>query len=366
MKRSWQIIKWVFSIFVGLLVFVFTSLQSYKFYLKETTKINTPNSISLLEEITLGGLKQWIFIRGADQNNPVLLFLHGGPGAPLMGMSSSRKYDAEMINHFTVVHWDQRGAGKSFYSDIPVDSMTLDRFFEDCNELIDYLRNRFHTQKIFVVAHSGGTVLGIKTAHKYPEKIHAYVGVAQVINESEQHKVSYDFLVEEAEKSGDVSRQNAIKAIGPPPYESAKEFLEMAGHVAQHGGFIRDERVRTKIVTLAINFLTSPEYSISEGISTFRNRGFDFTINAMWEELKNVDLSKEIQSIEVPIYFFEGKYDMTTPTVVVEEFYDNLDAEKGKNLFIFENSGHMPMIEEKEKYQDLLINVVLKESLKKH
>ena len=82
----------------------------------------------------------------------------------------------------------------------------------------------------------------------------------------------------------------------------------------------------------------------------------------MWEELKNVDLSKEIQSIEVPIYFFEGKYDMTTPTVVVEKFYDNLNAEKGKNLFIFENSGHMPMIEEKEKYQDLLINVVLKES----
>jgi pimeloyl-ACP methyl ester carboxylesterase len=364
MKRSLQIIKWVFSIFVGLLVFVFTSLQSYKFYLKETTKINTPNSISSLEEITLGGLKQWIFIRGADQNNPVLLFLHGGPGAPLMGMSSSRKYDAEMIKHFTVVHWDQRGAGKSFYSDIPVDSMTLDRFVEDCNELIDYLRNRFHTQKVFIVAHSGGTIIGIKTAYKYPEKIHAYVGVAQVINEYEQHEVSYDFLVEEAEISGDVDRLNAIKAIGPPPYESPKKFLEMEGHVVHYGGFMRDKRARAKIVTLAISFLTSPEYSLSEGIRTFRNRGFDFTINAMWEELKNVDLTREIQSIDVPIYFFEGKYDVTTPTVIVEKFYDSLDAEKGKNLFIFENSGHLPMIEEKEKYQDQLINVVLKESQK--
>jgi pimeloyl-ACP methyl ester carboxylesterase len=360
-----QIIKWAAYILVGLLLLFFISLQVYKYIIKNSTKIKTSNGISSLEEIKLGGLKQWIFIRGTDQNNPVLLFLHGGPGAPLLGMSSSRKYDAEMIKHFTVVHWDQRGAGKSFYSDIPVDSMTLDRLVEDCNDLIDYLRNRFHTQKVFIVAHSGGTIIGINTAYKYPGKIHAYVGVAQVINEYEQHKVSFDFLVEEAEKSGDVGRQNAIKAIGPPPYESPKKFLEMEGHIFHYGGFMRDKRARAQMVTLVISFLTSPEYSLSEGIRTFRNRGFDFTINAMWEELKNVNLTKEIQSIEVPIYFFEGKYDVTTPTVVVEEFYDNLDAEKGKKLFIFENSGHMPMIEEKEKYQDLLINVVLKERQEK-
>ncbi len=82
----------------------------------------------------------------------------------------------------------------------------------------------------------------------------------------------------------------------------------------------------------------------------------------MWEEMKNVNLTKEIQSIKVPIYFFEGKYDMTIPTVLVEKFYDNLNAEKGKKLIVFENSAHFPMIEEKESYQELLINVVLKES----
>ncbi|MHA2474935.1 MAG: alpha/beta fold hydrolase, partial [Promethearchaeota archaeon] len=296
--------------------------------------------------------------------NPILLFLHGGPGAPLLGMSSSRKYDAELIKHFTVVHWDQRGAGKSFRKDIPVDSMNLDRFVEDCNELIDYLRSKFHTQKVFVVAHSGGTVIGIKTAHKYPEKIHAYVGVAQVINEYEQQKVSYNFLVQKAEKVGDLGKQNAIKAIGPPPYESPKRFLKMAGQVDNYGGFLHSKSMKDMLF-LVFNFLTSPEYSLSEGIRTFLNKGFYFTINAMWEELKNVNLTKEIQSIKVPIYFFEGKYDVTTPTVVVEKFYDNLDAEKGKTLFIFENSGHMPMMEEKERYEELLINVVLKESLNK-
>jgi pimeloyl-ACP methyl ester carboxylesterase len=348
----------------GFLLLLYIGFLLYRNYLRNSTKIETSNGISSLEEITLGNLKQWIFIRGIDQNNPILLFLHGGPGAPLLGMSSSRKYDAELIKHFTVVHWDQRGAGKSFSHDIPIDSMTLDRFVEDCNELIDYIRNRFHTQKVFIVAHSGGTIIGIKTAYKYPEKIHAYVGVAQVINEHEQQKISYNFIVEEAEKSGDVKRQNAIKAIGLPPYESPKKFLKMSGYVAKYGGLLHSKSMIDMII-LALDFLTSPEYSLVEGIRTFRNKGFDFTINAMWEELKNVNLTKEIQSIKVPIYFFEGKYDVVTPTVVVEKFYANLDAEKGKTLLIFENSGHMPMMEEKERYEDLLINVVLKDSLKK-
>ena len=362
-KLFLQIFIWVASILTGLLLLVFISLLVYRNYLRNSTNIETSMGISLLEEITLGDIKQWIFIRGIDQNNPILLFLHGGPGAPLLGMSSSRKYDAELIKHFTVVHWDQRGAGKSFNSDIPVDSMTLDRFVEDCNELIDYLRNRFHTQKVFIVAHSVGTVIGIKTAYKYPEKIHAYVGVAQVINEYEQQKVSYDFIVEEAEKSGDVGRQNAIKAIGPPPYESYKKTLENEQHIDHYGGFFHGKSIN--MVIFMLNFLTSPEYSLSEGIGTLRNKGFDFTMNAMWVEIKNVNLTKEIQSIKVPIYFFEGKYDMTTPTVLVEKFYDNLDAEKGKKLVIFENSAHIPIIEEKERYEELLINVVLKDSLNK-
>jgi proline-specific peptidase len=363
MKMLIQIIKWATFLSAGLLLLGWISLLMYRVYLEKSTKIETPNGISSLEEISLGGLKQWIFIRGTDQDNPILLFLHGGPGAPLLGMSSSRKYDAELIKHFTVVHWDQRGAGKSFYSDIPVDSMTIDRFVEDCNELIDHLRNRFHTQRVFIVAHSGGTIIGIKAAYRYPEKIHAYVGVAQAINEYEQHKVSYDFLVEEAEKSGDVGKQNAIKAIGPPPYESPMKFIEMVGKVGNYGGFMHSKRAQ--MLTAALSFLTTPEYSLVEGFRTIRNEGFDFTMNAMWDELKEVDLTKEIQSIEVPIYFFEGKYDMAIPKVVVEEFYDNLDAKEGKKLFIFEESGHMPMIEEKEKYQDLLINVALRESQNK-
>ena len=364
MKRFLQIIKWVAYVLVGLILLVFISLQVYRTYLKKSTEIETSNGISSLEEITLGDLKQWIFIRGTDQINPVLIFLHGGPGAPAMGMSSSRNLDAELIKHFTVVHWDQRGAGKSYYSDIPINSMTFDRLVEDCNELIDYLRNRFNTQKVFIVGHSAGSIIGIKTAHIYPEKIHAYVGVGQIINDYELQKISYNFIVEEAEKSGDVKIQNTIKAIGPPPHDTLEKLNEKEGYIFRYGGVVRDNGVK-QMGALMLSFLTSPEYSLLEGFKTFMMKGYEFTMDAMWDEIKNINITKEIQSIKVPIYFFEGKYDMATPTVLAENFYDSLDAQKGKKLIIFENSAHFPMIEEKERYQELLVTVVLKESQNK-
>ncbi len=353
----------VLLIIIGILGFFLLALFGlllYKQYLKYTTRIDTPNGISSLEDITLGDLKQWIFIRGMDQENPVLIFLHGGPGEPSVGMSSSRRLDAELIKHFTVVHWDQRGGGKSFYSSIPVDSMTLDRLVEDCNELIDYLRNRFDTPKVFIVAHSSGTLIGIKTAYKYPEKIYAYVGVAQIINDHEHERISYDFVVEEAERSGNIKHQLAIKAIGPPPYDTPEKLWDKANYIVRYGGMMPDSSF-SKMIGLILPYLTSPEYSLSEGIRTIMGRGRNFTTYALWNEITKVNFTKEIGSTKVPIYFLEGKYDMITPTVVVEDFYSGLNAEKGKKLVIFEDSGHYPMLDEKEHYEDILVNTVLKE-----
>lgn len=364
MKRLFMAIKWAVYIFAGLIALALISLFVYRIYLKNSTKIETPNGISSLEEITLGGLNQWIFVRGSDQNNPVLIFLHGGPGSPMGGMSSSRQYDTELIKHFTVVHWDQRGAGKSFHRDIPIESMTYERMVEDCNELIDHLMNRFNVPKVFLIGHSGGTVIGLKTAYKYPEKIYAYVGVSQIVNEYEKQKMGYDFVVKEAKKFEDVKSQNALTLIGPPPYDNAKKTFKKAKYIVQYGGFIHDKPMR-KLVSIQLMFLTSPEYSLSQGLKTFQNKGLNFTMDAMWEEIKNVNFTEEIKSIDVPIYFFQGKYDMITPYISVKNFYNNLDANRDKKLIIFENSAHVPMMEERNKYLESIIHIVLKENEKK-
>jgi pimeloyl-ACP methyl ester carboxylesterase len=351
-----KILKWGAFIFAGLFLLLFACLFAYRIYLERTTRIETSNGISSLEEITLGNVKQWIFIRGTDQNNPVLLFIHGGPGAPLLGMSSSRVSDVELIKHFTVVHWDQKGAGKSYSRDIPIDSMTFDRLVEDCNELIDYVREKLNAEKVFIVGHSGGSIIGIKIAHRHPEKIHAYVGVAQIINDLEHQKISYKFIVDEAEKKGDTKILNAIEAIGPPPFDSFEEFDEKERYVSRFGGIYHGKGIM-QMWALGLSFITSPEYSLSEGIDTLTIKGYKFTMNAMFEEYKSINLTEEINSIRVPIYFFEGKHDMAIPLGPVEKFYDSLDAENGKHFIIFENSGHFPMVEEKEKYQELLIDL---------
>ncbi|UCC16736.1 MAG: alpha/beta hydrolase [Dehalococcoidales bacterium] len=358
------ILIWVACIMAGLSFLGMVSLLGYKVYLRFSTRISTPNGINSLEEITLGGQKQWIFIRGKNKDNPVLLFLHGGPGEPIGGISSSRRLDTGLISHFTVVHWDQRGAGKSYHSNIPVSSMTFDRLVEDCSELIDYLRNKLNVQKVFLVSHSAGTIPGIKTAYKYPEKIYAYTGVAQIINDYEQQVLSYEFVVEKAEKSGNVKVQNAIKAIGPPPYETSKKYYKLADQTGRYGGFIHKNGIG-KMMNLWFDYLTSPEYTLSEGINTRRCKGLHFTTNAMWEEITSTNITRDIQSLKVPVYFLMGKYDMITPTVQVEKFYDSVEVENGKRLLIFENSAHWPLIEEKGKYQDHLINIVLKDSLYK-
>jgi pimeloyl-ACP methyl ester carboxylesterase len=276
-------------------------------------------------------------------------------------MPSARVTDIELIKHFTVVHWDQRGAGKSYSPDIPVDSMTFNRLVEDCNELIDHVLDRLDAEKVFVVAHSGGTVIGLRLAHRYPEKIHAYVGVAQIVDDLAHQRISYDFIVGEAEKSGNQKILDSLKAIGPPPFDSLAKFTNKDGYVSKFGG-IYHGKGSFRMWVLGLSFITSPEYSLLEGVDTLNMKGFEFTMNAIYDEYKSVNLTEEIRSIRAPIYFFEGRFDMAIPLGPVEKFYDGLDAEKGKHFIIFEKSGHFPMVEEKERYLESLIDLVLKES----
>jgi pimeloyl-ACP methyl ester carboxylesterase len=239
--------------------------------------------------------------------------------------------------------------------------MTFDRLVEDCNELIDYVRDKLNVEKVFLVGHSGGSIIGLKTAYRYPEKIYAYVGVAQIIDDLEHQKISYNFLVDKAEKSGNIKIQKSLETIGPPPFDSLEKFFEKDGYVSRFGGIYHGKGI-IRMLAFGLSFITSPEYSLSEGINTFNMKGFNFTMKAMFEEYKSINLTKEIHSISVPIYFFEGKYDMAIPLGPVMNFCDNLDSEYGKYFIVFEYSGHFPMVEEKEKYHNLLIDLVLKES----
>lgn len=166
------------------------------------------DSLVTLEKISLGGINQWISIRTKDIQNPILLYLHGGPGTPVMPLF--RHFQAPLENYFIVIQWDQRGAGKSFSWHIPKESMTIEQFISDLHELIVLLCKRFNKEKIYLMGHSWGSVLGIKIVQRYPQLFHAYIGVGQASNTIETEKIMYRFVLNKSKELGD---KKAVKRL---------------------------------------------------------------------------------------------------------------------------------------------------------
>jgi pimeloyl-ACP methyl ester carboxylesterase len=337
-------------------------LLSYRAYLqnkvRQETKLSGPNAIESLEEVKLGGLKQWILIRGSDRYNPVLLHLHGGPGSA--DILLARHFDKRLVQHFIVVHWDQRGAGKSYDPHIPLQRMKRDEFVSDVRELSETLTKSFNVPKIYLVGHSWGSEIGILAASRYPELYYAFVGVGQVAEKTEQEEISYRFVLEQAKKSGDEKAVQELEAIGAPPYANDKLLGKQRTLLERFGGVTHNRISFGDFVRIG---LVSPDYSLADGLRFFR--GQTFSEATMYEERLHTNLFKEVPRIEVPVYFFVGKYDYNTPFELAVRYYEQLDAPRGKQLIWFENSAHMVPYEEPDRYCDILVNKVLKETCPK-
>jgi proline iminopeptidase len=308
-------------------------------------KIVSPAGVASLEKVPLGGVDQWIQIRGEDRTKPILLFLHSGPGFPEMPFSH---VNAALEKEFVVVHWDQRGAGKSYSHSIPESSMTIEQFISDTHELVELLLRRFGRSKLILVAHSWGSIVGALTVTKYPELFEAYVGISQAVNPPESERMMYRFALETASKQGNENAAMELKRIGLPPYQSFGDYRTMKGWVHHFRDAGYSEISPRKFARLA---LASPAYSWSD---LFRLvLGMRFSFSHLWQEaFYRTDLFKQVPRMAVPVYFFLGRHDrtVTASAALAERYFQDLDAPKGKHLIWFENSGHWPQLEEPEKF----------------
>jgi pimeloyl-ACP methyl ester carboxylesterase len=323
---------------------------------KRATAINTAGGVESLERVTLGGVGQWLLIRGVDRSNPVLLHLHGGPGSA--DISIARFFDAGLIEHFTVVHWDQRGAGKSFDPDIPPESMIREQFVLDTRDLASMLSERFGVAKIYLVGHSWGSEIGALAASRYPELFHAYVGVGQVVEKVEQERISYRFALERAREAGNPQAIRELEKIGPPPYDGVPELLVQRKWLERFGGVTRSEEA--KFPALIERALSSPDYSLFDAVRFFR--GQSFSSARLWDERVETNLFEQAPRIEVPVYFFAGRHDYNTPSELAERYYQALDAPRGKHFIWFEGAGHMLPYEVPDEYARALVDRVLEET----
>jgi len=316
-----------------------------------TPAIKAPDSIAVLEKVTLGGVEQWLLIRGHDKSSPVLLFVHGGPGSA--EMPTAHIFGDELEKHYVVVHWDQRGAGKSYHANIPKGSMNVSQFVSDAHELVLYLQKRFSVKKVYLIGHSWGSLLGILTVSKYPELFYAYVGMGQVVDLDQNETISYQFVLEEARKRKDSIAIRDLEKIGPPPYKGLSELMTQRRYLNKFGGAVYDPK---KSKEMYRSVLRAPEYTFFDYLKYLY--GTYYSNDKMWPEVLTYNLFKQVPKVEVPVYFFEGRHDYNTPWELVQEYYNRLDAPRGKTLVWFDDSAHSPELEEPEKFTREMVRVL--------
>jgi len=331
--------KAVWSI-VGLAVAGLAVVSYLWFTPGRTPAIHEPNSIASLERIRLGGVDQYILIRGNDSSLPVVLFLHGGPGMPAMYLAHS--FQRELEKEFVVVQWDRRAVGKSYREDIS-STLTTEQLVADTVELTNVLRARFHQDKIYLVGHSWGTYLGVLVIARHPELYHAYVGIGQLARSSSIAGIQDEYIRQAARRMGD---QDAIKELEEKG-TSVRETL-----LFKFGGEIHKAR---SFMPLLLTGLAAPEYSlrdarnIPKGVSLYSS---NFVCNSISGELMDV-----ITQVKIPVYFFTGRYDYTDPFILTEQYFSKITAPE-KHIVWFEESAHFPFYEEPAAFARQMRNVL--------
>lgn len=319
-----------------------------------TPPIDAENSISELIKIDLNGRKQWISLRGRDKSAPVLLFLAGGPGGTQM--AAVRHELTKLENYFVVVNWDQPGSGKSYYAE-KIQNITTDTYIKDGYALTEYLKKRFLKDKIYLIGESWGSALGIFLVDFFPESYHALIGTGQMIDFAETERMDYARAMEIAKDKGDTSLIRRLTANGEPPYYGKNVTLKSAVYLNYLTSYMaRNPDIHNPGYN-TFRDISSSEYGLLDKINFFR--GVINTYNHVYQQLYDIDMRIGYTKIDVPVYFFLGRYDVNAPTVLVEEYERILEA-PDKRIVWFEHSGHSPWINERDKFIEEVILCFLK------
>ncbi len=324
---------------------------------RDRRRIDPGSGIDSLELITLGGSPQWIQIRGQDRQKPLLVWLHGGPGFPQMPFEQA---DREIERDFVVVHWDQRGAGKSFRWGMQAGEMGVEQFVADAHELVSLVLKRFGREKCYLIAHSWGSIVGAIEASRHPELFYAYIGVGQIADFPENERARYDFALAAATKDQNEAALRDLRRIGPPPHADMKSCVPMERWVRFYA---EREHPGLGAVMFARLALRSPDYSWNDLARI--PAGYAFSYEALWREIYyDTNLFQRAPRIGAPVYLFVGRHDKVAVPSTVARYFDALAAPAGKEIIWFEASAHWPFFEEPAAFRDALRHIALEDSVK--
>lgn len=319
-------------------------------------KILNAGGVQRLQAIRIGGIDQWTSVRGTDLRNPVLLLLHGGPGyvSMPMGWWSAQGWD----EYFTVIEWDQRGAGKTYLINDPAvvaPTMTIPRMVADAEEMVEWARATFQKQKIVLVGHSWGSYLGLELVKRHPEWFFAYVGVGQLTNGPESERRGWTYTVNAAKAAGNLQAIRQLNSIAPyfaaGHPASLRDIYLQRKWLDYYGGVMAYRKGNDADSDLS---KLSPDYTSAEIARIWDGNAFSERL--ILANLLQTDQSN-VRRLGCPIVVFAGRHDVNVNSYVAFEWYARLNGTE-KHFVWFEHSAHIPMTEEPGKFLLSLVTIV--------
>lgn len=315
-----------------------------------------PGSIRDGRYVTIGGAPQWISIRGENRKNPVILFLHGGPGAAQSGLAALyRSWERD----FTIVQWDQRGAGLTFAAGVQLPPNTSqERMTADGIEVAEYVRRALGVSKIVILGHSWGSVLGVHMVKARPDLFSAYVGTGQVVKSADTLAFAYEDTLARARVSGDEKTLQVLEANGRPPFGKHAQFNTL---IATRNRYLIPADVNFMQGLDASGYfgkiINSPDLSLGHAISSIRATmltagNLDFSFGP----LDHADLPALGYAFPIPFFLIEGEDDRVSYTVLAKAYYDHVNAPHKEMVLI--PGGHYAAMTTPDAFRDALLSHV--------
>jgi pimeloyl-ACP methyl ester carboxylesterase len=313
-------------------------ISSFRQRNAERYAIHTPKGIDEGRYIRIGGIDQWITVRGQNRDNPVILLLHGGPGDVTTPYSYPLFLEWEKA--YTVVQWDQRGGGRTLRNTDPK-TITIERIVGDGIELAERLLKDLRQKKLILVGHSWGSFLGARMAKARPDLFYAFVGTGQVENTAKANRVGYDGLLARAKAVENAEAVTELTAIGPPPYSDFKRWPVLR----KWGNRIEGS---DRFIGGTLGFaLAAPGYTPTDVIDWIN--GQDVSGRALFNAITDVDPQSFHGEFRTPVFVIQGEYDFTTPTALAREFVESIQAPQ-KAFAIIPDTGHFAMFMKPEAF----------------
>lgn len=311
-----------------------------------------PGSIAELTEVDVNGHDLTVLIRGHSVDNPVLLFLAGGPGGSEMG--SMRNHLPELEEYFTVVTWDQRGAGTSYDELDPTDTITLDGYVDDTIDVTNHLRDRFGQDRIYVLGNSWGTTLGVLAVQQHPELYRAFIGTGQMVSQLESDTIIYEDTLVWAQTTGRTDLVADLLANGAPPYDDMLDYATANGH--EQDVYAYDHSVNDEGQGQMSENLVADEYTLIDEVHVLG--AFMDTFAALYPQLQDIDFRRTATEFDVPMFFVQGAHEADARAEVFADWYPMIDAPI-KDLTVLDTSGHRALFEQPDEFVDYMVGTVL-------